>query len=207
MKIFFQIWCTSLGLAFIWPQVWRAARHDTSHGISPFGLMHGIVGSSLWLTYGILQGDAAIWFSNISFIVAQSIIISVVYRHGKIPRQVLVRVGAALFALALLLTQVSATPVGFVAIAVSGSSIVPQLIHVIRTENLHGISISSYLIAVKPTEPSKVTLEDLSGMYDTLIHRHWMQGSVRALQNNADTAWIADEIYKLWPMTSPRWVS
>ena len=63
------------------------------------------------------------------------------------------------------------------------------------------------LIAVKPTEPSKVTLEDLSGMYDTLIHRHWMQGSVRALQNNADTAWIADEIYKLWPMTSPRWVS
>ena len=148
MKIFFQIWCTSLGLAFIWPQVWRAARHDTSHGISPFGLMHGIVGSSLWLTYGILQGDAAIWFSNISFIVAQSIIISVVYRHGKIPRQVLVRVGAALFALALLLTQVSATPVGFVAIAVSGSSIVPQLIHVIRTENLHGISISSYLIAI-----------------------------------------------------------
>jgi MtN3 and saliva related transmembrane protein len=148
VKIFFQIWCTSLGLAFIWPQVWRAARHDTSHGISPFGLMHGIVGSSLWLTYGILQGDAAIWFSNISFIVAQSIIISVVYRHGKIPRQVLVRVGAALFALALLLTQVSATPVGFVAIAVSGSSIVPQLIHVIRTENLHGISISSYLIAI-----------------------------------------------------------
>ena len=63
------------------------------------------------------------------------------------------------------------------------------------------------LIAVAPTEPSKVTLEDLSGMYDTLIHRHWMQGSVRALQNNADTAWIADEIYKLWPMTSPRWVS
>jgi hypothetical protein len=62
------------------------------------------------------------------------------------------------------------------------------------------------LIAVAPTEPSKVTLEDLPGMYDTLIHRHWMQGSVRALQNNADTAWIADEIYKLWPMTSPRWV-
>ena len=148
MKVVFQIWCITFGLAFIWPQVWRAVRHDTSHGISPFGLMHGIVGSSLWLTYGLLQGDVAIWFSNISFIVAQSIIISVVYRHGKIPAQVLIRVGAALVALALLLTQVSATPVGFVAIAVSGSSIVPQLIHVIRTENLHGISISSYLITI-----------------------------------------------------------
>ena len=123
-------------------------RHDTSHGISPFGLMHSLVGSALWLTYGLLEGDVAIWFSNVSFIVAQSIIISVVYRHGKIPRVVLIQVGAALAALALLLTQVSATPVGFVAIAISGSSIVPQLIHVIRTENLHGISISSYLLTI-----------------------------------------------------------
>jgi MtN3 and saliva related transmembrane protein len=148
VKTLFQIWCITFGLAFIWPQVWRAVRHDTSHGISPFGLMHGLVGSSLWLTYGILQADIAIWFSNISFMVAQSIIISVVYRHGKIPRVVLIRVAAALVALALLLTQVSATPVGFVAIAISGSSIIPQLIHVIRTENLHGISISSYLLTI-----------------------------------------------------------
>ena len=148
MKVFFQIWCITFGLAFIWPQVWRAVRHDTSHGISPFGLMHGLVGSSLWLTYGILQGDIAIWFANSSFIIAQSIIISVVYRHGKIPRVVLIRVGTALAALALLLTQISATPVGFIAIVISGSSIIPQLIHVIRTENLHGISISSYLLTI-----------------------------------------------------------
>jgi uncharacterized protein with PQ loop repeat len=106
------------------------------------------VGSSLWLTYGLLEGDIAIWFSNVSFLIAQSIIISVVYRHGKIPRSVLIQVGGALAALALLLTQVSATPVGFVAIAISGSSIIPQLIHVIRTENLHGISISSYLLTI-----------------------------------------------------------
>ena len=62
------------------------------------------------------------------------------------------------------------------------------------------------LIAVTPEEPSKVTLEDLPGMYDTLMHRHWMQGSLRALENNVDSRWIADEMYKLNPMTSPRWV-
>jgi len=62
------------------------------------------------------------------------------------------------------------------------------------------------LIAVASTEPSKVTLEDLPGMYDTLIHRHWLQGSLRALANNADSRWIADEMYKLHTMTSPRWV-
>jgi hypothetical protein len=62
------------------------------------------------------------------------------------------------------------------------------------------------LIAVTPTEPSKVTLEELPAMYDTLMHRHWMQGSVRALKINAETAWIADELHYLNPMTSPRWV-
>jgi MtN3 and saliva related transmembrane protein len=54
----------------------------------------------------------------------------------------------ALAALGILLTQVSATPVGYVAIAISGSSIIPQLIHVMRTENLHGISITSYLLSI-----------------------------------------------------------
>jgi hypothetical protein len=62
------------------------------------------------------------------------------------------------------------------------------------------------LIAVASTEPSKVSLDDLSVMYDTLIHRHWLQGSLRALANNADSRWIADEMYKLHSMTSPRWV-
>ena len=62
------------------------------------------------------------------------------------------------------------------------------------------------LIAVAPDEPAKVMLEDLPGMYDTLMHRHWMQGSLRALENNSDSRWIADEMYKLHAMTSPRWV-
>jgi uncharacterized protein with PQ loop repeat len=75
----FGAWCVALSLAFIWPQVWRAVRHDTSHGISPFALMHGLVGSALWFSYGVIQSDIGVWFSNTSLIIAQSIIISVVY--------------------------------------------------------------------------------------------------------------------------------
>ena len=119
MKTFFQVICVSLGLAFIWPQVWRAVRHDTSHGISPFGVLHAIIGSALWFTYGVLEKDIAIWFTNISFIVAQSIITLVIYRHGKIQRNILIQIGIAL-----------------------------MVIDVVRTENLHGISISSYLITI-----------------------------------------------------------
>lgn len=63
------------------------------------------------------------------------------------------------------------------------------------------------LIALAPEESSKVTLDDLPAMYDTLIHRHWMQGSLRALENNVDSRWIAHEMYKMHPMTAPRWVS
>ena len=62
------------------------------------------------------------------------------------------------------------------------------------------------LIAVAPDGATKVSLDDLPGMYDTLMHRHWMQGSLRALENNQDSRWIADEMYKLHTMTSPRWV-
>ena len=62
------------------------------------------------------------------------------------------------------------------------------------------------LIAAAPVEPSKIALEDLPAMYDMLIHRHWLQGSLRALENSANSQWIADEIYKKWPLTSPRWV-
>jgi len=33
MKEIFGAWCVALSFAFIWPQVWRAVRHDTSHGL------------------------------------------------------------------------------------------------------------------------------------------------------------------------------
>jgi uncharacterized protein with PQ loop repeat len=110
--------------------------------------MHGLVGSALWFSYGVIQSDFAVWFSNTSFIIAQSIIISVVYRHGHIPRTVLIRLVAAMLIVPLAFTQLPATPVGFIAIAISGSSIFPQLIHVIKTDNLHGISLASYAMTI-----------------------------------------------------------
>lgn len=143
MENFLGTWCVALSLLFIWPQVWRVVRHDTSHGISPFGLLHGLVGSALWLSYGIIQKDFAVWFSNTSFILAQSIIIAVTYRHGRIPRQVIFRVMIAVPAILIGFTQLSSTPVGYIAIVVSGSSIFPQLVHVIKAQSLHALSIAS----------------------------------------------------------------
>ena len=63
------------------------------------------------------------------------------------------------------------------------------------------------MVAKAPENSSSIRVEDLPEMYNTLMHRHWMQGSLRALENNADTRWIAHEMYRINPMTSPRWVS
>lgn len=147
MAQFLGAWCVILSFSFIWPQVWRVVRHDTSHGISPFGLMHGIVGSALWLSYGILERDTAVWFSNTSFCIAQSIIIAVTYRHGRIPRPVIIQVALACIAILLGTTVAPSVVVGYVAIVVSGSSIFPQLIHVVKTDNLHGLSLSSLALS------------------------------------------------------------
>ena len=146
MKDFLGLVCLILSFAFIWPQVWRAIRHDTSHGISPFGLLHGLVGSALWWSYGVLQHNVPVWLSNTSFMIAQSLIISVTYRHGRIPRRVIIQFIVLIPAVLIAFTQIPAPVVGITAIAVSGSSIFPQLVHVIKSDNLHGISIASYTL-------------------------------------------------------------
>lgn len=148
MESLLGAWCVALSVAFIWPQVWRAIRHDTSHGISPFALMHGLVGSSMWLSYGLVRADVAVWSSNTSFMVAQSLIISVTYRHGKIPTHVLIRVACAIVAVLVGFTQMPSWLIGYIAIAISGSSVVPQLLHTMRADNHHGISISSYALTI-----------------------------------------------------------
>jgi uncharacterized protein with PQ loop repeat len=142
------VWCTFTSLIFIWPQVWRMVRRDTSHGISPFSVAHGLVGSALWFTYGVSMGREAIWFSNGSFITAQLIIISVLYKHGSMPIALLLKFAAALAALLLIAVPVSPSVVGWMATTVSVTSLMPQVAHVIKTENLHGISVMSWMMTI-----------------------------------------------------------
>ena len=129
MESFLAVWCTALSLSFIWPQVWRTVRHDSTQGLSPFAAVYGFVGSGLWFAYGLSAGNTAIWFSNASFMVAQSIIIAVMRRHGRVPRVILVRF-AALF------------------VVVSATSLVPQTLHVARAENMHAISLVSWMFTI-----------------------------------------------------------
>jgi MtN3 and saliva related transmembrane protein len=148
MNAVMGVWCTFTSLIFIWPQVWRMVRHDTSHGISPFSVAHGLVGSAMWFTYGVSMGREAIWFSNGSFIAAQLIIISVLYKHGSISPALMMKFASALAALLLIAVPVSPSVVGWMATTISVTSLMPQVVHVVKTENLHGISVVSWIMTI-----------------------------------------------------------
>lgn len=148
MEQFLGAWCTITSLMFAWPQVWRSVRRDTTHGISPVSIVYGLTGSVLWFVYGVSMGRVPIWFSNASFIASQCIIIAVLLRHGRVRTPLLAGFGFGLAVLLAVLVPISATWVGATAIFVSSSSLVPQVLHIARTENLHGISISSWVITI-----------------------------------------------------------
>lgn len=148
MNTIMGVWCTFTSLIFVWPQVWRMVRHDTSHGVSPISIAHGLVGSALWFTYGISMSRDAIWISNGQFITAQIIIISVLFRHGSMPVALMAKFGTLLGSLLLITIPASPSVVGWMATTVSVTSLMPQVVHVIKTENLHGISVASWIMTI-----------------------------------------------------------
>lgn len=147
-------WCIAISLAFVWPQVFRCVRHDTTHGISAFGTLHAISGSALWFTYGLVEYNLSMWFSNASFITAQVIISSVLLRHRRLPARLVASFAlaeAVLLCAGLFAPHGNLGPnvvLGWVAIFVSGSGMVPNVIHVHRAHSLHGISISSWALTI-----------------------------------------------------------
>jgi len=142
------VWCTISNIAFVWPQVWRTVRHDTTHGISPFAPLHGMVGAALWFTYGLQEAIPAMWVANASFLTAQSIMGAVMLRQGRMDRLFVLRFVTALVILLSVGLPVSPAVVGWMATVVSASSMVPTVVHVAREKNLHGISVLSWGITI-----------------------------------------------------------
>ena len=94
-----------------------------------------------------------------------------------------------------------------------------QVGHSPRRDEIEALSVVSHvtsidhegngtpLVASAPSSPQSFPQERLTELYDTLIHSHWLQGSLRLWASSDNTRWIADEIGIRWPFTKSQWVT
>jgi uncharacterized protein with PQ loop repeat len=123
-------------------------RHNSTHGLSPLGNAYGILGSNVWFAYSWYLDRPAGWWANVSFTIASSLIGIQLIRHKSMKPIMLFGAFAIAGAVVLPVHQINVEAVGWAAIILSVTGTAPQFIHVIRTHNLHGISVLSYSILV-----------------------------------------------------------
>jgi uncharacterized protein with PQ loop repeat len=76
------------------------------------------------------------------------LIIYVAYKNGHIERRVISGAYLVVVAILVFVTPLPESLIGITAVCISGSAIIPQFIHVLRTDNLHGISLTSYTLTI-----------------------------------------------------------
>jgi MtN3 and saliva related transmembrane protein len=137
--------CTALSVGFIWPQVIRVYRLHSVEGIAPKGTLHGLAGVSLWTVYGFAKGIVPLSISNVTVVTAMLLIALAQVAHKVLPARHLAVVVVGFTALGLVSSLgVSPALCGWLATAVSATSVIPQSVHVLRTKDLSGVSLTMY---------------------------------------------------------------
>lgn len=106
------------------------------------------MGASLWTSYGLTKGNLSVWTTNLSFVIAQVLIASVLVRHERMTRVMIARFAVVIAAFLTVGLATSGTVIGWMGIVVSGSGMIPVVIHVRRSHSLHGVSILSWIITI-----------------------------------------------------------
>ena len=135
--------------------------------------------------------------------------------------QLIGRVGQSAITSARALLQ-GTHPSGVKANDITGTALwaaIMQVGHTPRSEEVEALRIVRHvtsidhegegtpLVAAAPASPKSFRQEQLPGLYDGLIHGHWLQGSLRSWWSADGTRWIADEIGNIWPSTKSQWVT
>jgi len=143
--------CTAIAMILIWPQVARVYRLNSVEGIAPIGTLHGLTGCVLWTTYGVAAGIVPVIVANLGIGAALLLIGAAQVRHGVLRRSVMV--GWLLFVLVATLATVvvRSSITGWFATVVGVTSIVPQVVHAARTDDLAAISRPTYALICTST--------------------------------------------------------
>ena len=142
------VFCTVMAFVFIWPQVIRVYRINSVEGIATKGTLQSLAGAGLWSVYAVAKWNFPLLISNLAVGSAFLLIGVAQVRHRvmKVPPLVGIVVGVTATGAALALANPAIT--GWVAIAISGTSFVPQTIHVLRSDALRGVSLTMYLLLI-----------------------------------------------------------
>lgn len=128
----------------MWPQVVRVIRKRTVEGISVFATIHGMSGALLWSIYGIVAEVPSIALANIVTCVAVGFILCAQVRYQVVSLRFAINCQLAVAALGIVAAFISESAIGFVAIAIGGTAIIPQTIRSARTSHQVGLSALTF---------------------------------------------------------------
>jgi MtN3 and saliva related transmembrane protein len=140
--------CTALTVSFVWPQVYRVYRLRTVEGLAPNGTMHGLCACTLWTMYGAARGIAPLILSNGAVGMAMLMIAAAQIRHRVLAITRLLTVLVVVGVVGAVALAISPVLAGWLAIVVGVTSIIPQTIHVSRSTELAGVSLSMYSLVL-----------------------------------------------------------
>jgi hypothetical protein len=65
----------------------------------------------------------------------------------------------------------------------------------------------SALVGDAPARPKVVKDTFVHNVFNTLMHGHWLQGTLQDWRSESASAAIVDDIERLFPFTHPQWVN
>ncbi len=135
-----------LSVAFIWPQVFRVFAKNSIEGLSVSSLLQGSSGSVAWAIYGIYKPNIQLTFAHTTIVVAIVFILTVCVRHKAIAWWLPILALTIVAIIAIVVAQYSITILGWLTIMIGTPAIIPQVVHVYRTDHLYGVSAPMYAL-------------------------------------------------------------
>ena len=135
-----------LGVAFIWPQVYRVYSKQSVEGVSGTSQLIGLTGTLMWLTYGITTDRLPMIVSNANIEVAIIALMVMLVRKKSLPLWQPVLAFAASAVFCAVFAFVSSAVIGVTGVIIGTPAIIPQVWRAIRTKHLFGVSVSTNVL-------------------------------------------------------------
>lgn len=138
-----------LSVAFVWPQVVRSFR--SVEGLSLASMAQNVWASGLWVLYGVRTTTPPLVFANATAGIGFALVLVAAARAEVLPaRTLLFHVGGLLVLVPIALT-IPATALGWAAIAVGATGILPQVARTLTATDHAGVSRPTYAMVVALT--------------------------------------------------------